>query len=189
MWINWTCFRGRGAENNQVLENGWAPRFLWPLRFSSHYISLASTFLQRLDFSGDYISPAPRFLWRLHWAYYRWWECTYIVDFASVVGICRCTRNTFEAGEEPFRKRVERVAGQSFHDLPPTRGRMKPEEVFYSSKIGGLHIPFENPLPRGSFVRNGKSFLKGSLLHLLMVPAEIQGQYSHVYETGPPYRT
>ena len=71
------------------------------LHFSGAYISPA------LDFSGDYISPAPRFLWRLHWAYYRWWECTYIVDFASVVGICRCTRNTFEAGEEPFRKRVE----------------------------------------------------------------------------------
>jgi hypothetical protein len=66
---------------------------------------------------------------------------------------------------------------------------MKSQEVFHSSKIGGLYILSENPLPRDSFVRNGKSFLKGSLLHLVMVPAEIPGQYSYVYETEPPYST
>jgi hypothetical protein len=61
----------------------------------------------RLDSSGDYIG--------------------------LTTGGGKCTRNTFEAGEEPFRKRVERVAGQSFHDLPLTRGRMKSQETFYSS--------------------------------------------------------
>ena len=34
-------------------------------------------------------------------------EYTYIVDFASVVGICLDVCDTAEAGEEPLRKRVE----------------------------------------------------------------------------------
>ena len=34
-------------------------------------------------------------------------ECTYIVDFASVVSICRCACDTCKAGEEPLRKCVE----------------------------------------------------------------------------------
>ena len=83
-----------------------------------------------------------------------------------------------EAGEEPFRKRVERVTGQFFHDQALTRGRLKAEEVFQSSEIGGLHVLSENALPCGSFVRNGKSFLEGILLYLLMAPTEIPRQYS-----------
>jgi hypothetical protein len=38
-------------------------------------------------------------------------ECAYIVDLASVVGICRCAHNTTEVGNEPLRKRVERLTG------------------------------------------------------------------------------
>lgn len=34
-------------------------------------------------------------------------ECTYIVDFASIVGICLYFYNTAEAGEESLRKRIE----------------------------------------------------------------------------------
>ena len=45
-------------------------------------------------------------------------EYAYIVDFTSVVGIYRCTRNTFEAGKEPFRKHVERAADHFFYDFP-----------------------------------------------------------------------
>jgi hypothetical protein len=50
---------------------------------------------------------------------------TYIVDFASVVGIYRCACGTAEAGEEPFRECVERVAGRFFHDQALTRGGLK----------------------------------------------------------------
>jgi hypothetical protein len=102
-------------------------------------------------------------------------EYTYIINFVSIVGICWYTRNTFEAGEEPFRERIKRLAGWSFHDLFFTRGCIKSQEVFHSGKIGGLYILSENPLPRDTLVRNGKSFLKGSLLHLVMVLAEIPG--------------
>jgi hypothetical protein len=78
--------------------------------------------------------------------------CAYIVDFASIVGICRYACNTAEAGEESFRKRIERVADRFFHDQALTRGGLKVEEVFQSSEIGGLHVLSENPLSYGSFV-------------------------------------
>jgi hypothetical protein len=102
----------------------------------------------------------------------------YIVDFASVVGIYRCACNTAEAGEELFRKRIKRVAGRFFHNQALTCGGLKAEEVFQSSEIGGLHVLSENPLPCGSFVWNGKSFLEGILPNPLLVPTEIPGQYS-----------
>jgi hypothetical protein len=104
-------------------------------------------------------------------------ECTYIVDFASVVGICLCVCDTAEAGEELLRKRVERVAGHYLHDLTLTRGRMEAEEIFHGGKVGGLHILSENPLPYSGFVRNRKFFLGGILLHPSVVPAEIPRQY------------
>lgn len=56
-------------------------------------------------------------------------EYAYIVDVTSVIGIYQCTHNTFEAGKEPFRKCVERVADHFSHDFPLTCGHMKPEEV------------------------------------------------------------
>jgi hypothetical protein len=59
----------------------------------------------------------------------------------------------FEAGEELFRKRVKRVAGRSLYALPLIRGRMKPEEVFQNSEIGGLQVLSKNPFPDDSFVR------------------------------------
>jgi hypothetical protein len=68
-------------------------------------------------------------------------------------------------------------------------GHLKAEEVFQSSEIEGLRILSKSPLPDGSFVRNGKSFLEGVLLHLLTVPTELPRHYSQFYETEPPYRT
>ena len=65
----------------------------------------------------------------------------------------------------------------------------KTEEVLQNSRVWGLHVLSKNPLPDGSFVRNGKSFLEGVLLHLLMVPTDIPRQYSQFWETEPPYRT
>jgi len=100
-------------------------------------------------------------------------EYTYVVDFASVVFICRSICNTAEAGKEPLRKRVERVAGYFLFDLPLARGRMEAEEVLHGSKIGGLDVLLENPVPYSSFVGNGQSFLEGILFHLFMVPAEM----------------
>jgi hypothetical protein len=43
------------------------------------------------------------------------------------------------------------------------------------SKVTGLYILPEDLLPCGSFVRNGKSFLKGSLFPLLVVPVKTLG--------------
>jgi hypothetical protein len=103
-------------------------------------------------------------------------ECAYIVNFASVVVVCPCVCNTAEAGEEPLRKRVERVAGYFFLDLPLTRGRMEAEEVFHGSKIESLHVLSENMIPYSGFVWNGQSFLESVLLHLFMVPAEMPHQ-------------
>ena len=69
-------------------------------------------------------------------------ECTYVVDFATVVVGCRSICNTAEAGKEPLRKRVERVAGYFLLDLPLARGRMEAEEVFHGSKVGGRSRAF-----------------------------------------------
>ena len=70
-------------------------------------------------------------------------EYTYIVHFTSVVGICQRARNTFEASEESFRKRVERVAGHFFHDFALTRGHMTLEEAFYKQNGNSLcSFPF-----------------------------------------------
>jgi hypothetical protein len=55
---------------------------------------------------------------------------------------------------------------------------MEAEEVLYSSKVRGLYVLFENPLPYSGFVRNRQSFLEGILLRLFMVLAEILRQYS-----------
>lgn len=74
-------------------------------------------------------------------------ECAYIVDFASVAGICRCVRDTAEAGEEPLRKRVERIVSYFFLALVLTRGRMEAEEVLDGGEIWGLHVLSENSLP------------------------------------------
>jgi hypothetical protein len=86
-----------------------------------------------------------------------------------------------------FPIRVERIGGHFFQDHVSTRGRDKAEEVFQSSEIGGLHVLSENALPCGSFVRNGKSFLEGILLYLLIAPTEIPRQYSQFWELKPPY--
>jgi hypothetical protein len=85
--------------------------------------------------------------------------CGYIVDFASVVSICRCACNTAEAGEEPFRKRVERVRGYFLLDLALTRGCVEAEEVLHGGKVGGLHVLSKNQLPHSGFVSDVKSFL------------------------------
>ena len=55
---------------------------------------------------------------------------------------------------------------------------MEAEKALHGGKVRALHVLSENPLPCGSFVRNGKSFLEGILLHLLMAPTEIPRQYS-----------
>jgi hypothetical protein len=78
----------------------------------------------------------------------------YIVDFASVVSICRRACNTAEAGEEPFRKRVERVRGYFLLDLALTRGC-----VLHGGKVGGPHVLSKNQLPHSGFVSDVKSFL------------------------------
>jgi hypothetical protein len=101
-------------------------------------------------------------------------EYTYVVDFASVVFICRSTCNTAEPGKEPLRKHVERVAGYFLFDLPFARGCMEAEEVFHGSKIGGLYVLLENPVPYSSFFGNGQSFLEGILFHFFTVPAKIR---------------
>jgi hypothetical protein len=118
-------------------------------------------------------------------------ECTYIVDLASVVSICRCAGDTSKAGEEPLRKRVERVAGCLLDDHAFTGGRLKAEEVFHRSKIGCLYILSKNALPYGSFVQNGNSSLEGILLHLLMVPTASATSAGILFlqERKPPYRT
>ena|SRR2546430_5980060 len=52
--------------------------------------------------------------------------------------------------------------------MPIPTDAIKRKKSFQSSEIGGLHVLSENPLPCGSFARNGESFLEGILLHLLM---------------------
>jgi hypothetical protein len=42
-----------------------------------------------------------------------------ITDFASLVVICRCARNTAKAGRGLLRNRVKRVVSYLFLDLPP----------------------------------------------------------------------
>jgi hypothetical protein len=54
---------------------------------------------------------------------------------------------------------------------------MEAEEVFHGSKVGGVHVLFEDPVPYSSLVGNRQSFLEGILLHLLMMPAERPRQY------------
>ena len=102
-------------------------------------------------------------------------ECTYVIDFATVVVRSIC--NTAEAGKEPLRKRVKRVAGYLLPNLPLARGRMEAEEVFHGSKVGGIHVLFKDPVPYSSLIGNRQSFLKGVLLRLFMMPAEIPSQY------------
>jgi hypothetical protein len=46
-------------------------------------------------------------------------ECTYIVDFASVVGICLYLCNTAEAGEESLRIKVLNESGVVFSLILP----------------------------------------------------------------------
>jgi hypothetical protein len=87
-------------------------------------------------------------------------ECTYVVDFATVVVVYRSICNTAETGKEPLRKRVERVAGYFLLDFPLTRGRVEAEEVFHGSKIGGLHVPFKNSVPY-SKLRRERAVLSG----------------------------
>src|SRR5438045_6919402 len=94
----------------------------------------------------------------------------YIVDFPSVVVICRCVHDTAEAGEKPLRKRVERVASHLFLNFALTRGCME-------AAVGGLHVFPENLLSYNGLVRNRESFLKSILLHPSVVPAEIPRQY------------
>jgi hypothetical protein len=87
-------------------------------------------------------------------------ECTYIIDFASVVVIYRSICNPTKAGKESFGKRVKRVAGYFLFNLPLTRGRVEAEEVFHGSKIGGLHMPFKNSVPY-SKLRRERAVLSG----------------------------
>ena len=72
--------------------------------------------------------------------YHRVVEHTYVEDFASVVGICRCACNTTEASEDPLPIRVERLGGRLFPAHALTRGRDKAEDIFQSSEIGDLHF-------------------------------------------------
>jgi hypothetical protein len=67
-------------------------------------------------------------------------EYAYIVDFASVLIIYRCVRNTGEASEKPFCKRVKRLASRLLHNHALTRGCLEAEEVFYGGKVRGLHV-------------------------------------------------
>jgi hypothetical protein len=90
----------------------------------------------------------------------------------------------FEAGEGLFRKCVKRVASRSLYALPLIRGRMKPEEVFQNSEIGGLQVLSKNLFPDDSFVRNGKSLLEGVLLHFFVVPTEVLRQHFTVLGDG-----
>lgn len=83
----------------------------------------------------------------------------YIVNFASVVSIYQCAYNTAKAGEEPFRKRVERVRGYFLPDPAPTRGRAEAEEVLHCGKVGGFHVLSKNQLSHSGFVSDVKSFL------------------------------
>src|SRR2546429_9383242 len=104
-------------------------------------------------------------------------EYAYIVDFASVLFICRCVCNTGEAGEKPLRKRVERVASRLFHNHALTRGCHEAEEVPHGGKVQGLYVFAENQLSYSGFVGNRKSFLKSILLYPSVVPAETSYQY------------
>jgi hypothetical protein len=99
-------------------------------------------------------------------------EYIYIIDFVSVVVVCRSVCNTAKAGKESLRKRVEQVAGYVLPNLPLARGRVEAEEVFHGSKIRGLHELLENPVSYSSFVGDGQSFPEGIPFHLFMVPAE-----------------
>ena len=84
-------------------------------------------------------------------------ECTYVIDFATVVVVCRSICNTAEAGKEPLRKRVKRVAGYLLPNLPLARGRMEAEEAFYGSKVGGVHVLFEDAVSYSGLIGNRQS--------------------------------
>src|SRR5271170_2526471 len=84
-------------------------------------------------------------------------EYIYIIDFVSVVVICRSVCNTAKAGKESLRKRVERAAGYVLPNLPLARGRVEAEEVFHGSKIRGLRVLLENPVPYSSVVGDSQS--------------------------------
>jgi hypothetical protein len=103
-------------------------------------------------FSGVYVQDLSDLLTTIRTGSAHVAEYTYIVDFASVVVISRSVCNTAEAGKEPFRKRVKRIAGYFLLNFPLTRGRMEVEEVFHGSKIGGFYVLFENLVPYSSFV-------------------------------------
>jgi hypothetical protein len=90
-------------------------------------------------------------------------ESAYIVDLASVVPVYPDVRNTGEASEKPLRNRDERVVSYLCHNLALTRGCTEVEEVFHGSEIRCLDVSCENPLPYGSLVGDGKSFLEGIL--------------------------
>src|SRR5438874_1595822 len=79
-------------------------------------------------------------------------EYAYIVDFASVLFIYLSVRNTGEAGEKPFRKRVERVVSRLFYNHALACGCLKAEEVFHGGKVRGLHIFGENQLSFSGFM-------------------------------------
>ena len=87
-------------------------------------------------------------------------ECTYTVDFASVVLVCLRVCNTGEAGKKPLRNRDERLASYLFHNLALTRGCTEAEEVLHGSKVGCLDVFCENPLPYSGLVGDGKSLLE-----------------------------
>jgi hypothetical protein len=101
-------------------------------------------------------------------------EYTYVVDFASVVFICRSICNTAEPGKETLRKHVERVAGYFLFVLPLAHGCMEVEEVFHGSKIGGLYVLLENPVPVQQLRRERAVLSRGILFHFFTVPAEIR---------------
>lgn len=67
-------------------------------------------------------------------------EYACIVDFASVLIIYRCVRNTGEAGENPFRKRLKRLASCLLHCHAGNCGCLEAEEVFYGGKVRGLDV-------------------------------------------------
>ena len=81
-------------------------------------------------------------------------EYTYVVDFASVVFICRSICNTAEAGKESLRKRVERVAGYFLFDLPLLVAAWKRRKSFTVARSGASTCCLRIPVPYSSFVEN-----------------------------------
>ena len=104
-------------------------------------------------------------------------ECTYVVDFATVVVVYRSICNTAKAGKEPLRKRVERVAGYFLLDLPLLVAAWKRRKSFTVARSGAFTCFFKDPVPYSSLIGNRQSFLKGILLHFFMMPAEMPRQY------------